>query len=89
MNSETRQLLNNLNQAEAFLRANLHTHFLDETARHHMERAISHVREAFIAVNDPGRARSVSDLLHDLAAGERLLAFAAAKVSAMRENEND
>ncbi len=58
MNSETRFLLNNLNQAETALRQNLHTHFLDETARAHMERATSHVREAYIVSNEPGRARS-------------------------------
>ncbi len=79
MNSETRFLLNNLNHAEAALRNNLHTHFLDETARGHMERATSHVREAYIAINEPGRARSVPDLLNDIATGERHIAFAVAK----------
>ena len=54
MNPETRLLIDNLNRAEDALRANLHTHFLDETARGHMERATNHVREAFIAVNEPG-----------------------------------
>ena len=81
MNSETRFHLQNLNQAEASLRENLHTHFIDETARGHMERATSHVREAFIAINEPGRARSVPDLLGDIATGERLIAFAVAKVA--------
>jgi len=81
MNRETKQLLKNLNLAEDALRENLHTHCLDETARGHMERATSHVREAYIAVNEPGRARSVPDLLGDIAAGERLIAFAAAKAS--------
>ena len=81
MNSETRFLLQNLNQAEASLRENLHTHFIDETARGHMERATSHVREAFIAINEPGRARSVPDLLGDIATGERLIAFAVAKAA--------
>jgi hypothetical protein len=81
MNSETRLLLNNLNQAEAALRANLHRHLLDPAARHHMERATSHVREAYVAVNEPGRARSVPDLLNDISAGERLIAYAAAKAA--------
>jgi len=76
-----RLLLKNLNQAEAALRQNLHMHFLDETARGHVERATTHVREAYIAVNEPGRARSVPDLLGDIAAGERLIAFAVAKAS--------
>ena len=81
MNSETRLLIDNLNRAEDALRANLHTHFLDETARGHMERATSHVREAFIAVNEPGRSRSVPELLKDLDAGERLIAYAVAKAA--------
>ena len=88
MKRETRQLLKNLNLAEAALRRNLHTHCLDETARHHMERATTHVREAFIALHEPGRARSVSALLADMAAGERLLAYAAAKASNQLPNEN-
>jgi len=46
MNHETKQLLTHLNTAEDALRTNLHMHFQDETARHHMERATSHVREA-------------------------------------------
>jgi hypothetical protein len=78
MNPQTRQLLDNLNQAEAVLRENLHTHCLDETARGHMERARSHVREAYIAVNEPGHARSVPDLLGDIATGERIIAYAEA-----------
>ena len=89
MNPETRQLLKNLNLAESALRQNLHIHCLDEIARGHMERATTHVREAYIAVNEPGRARSVADLLGDLAAGERLLAYAAAKASkTVASNEN-
>ena len=79
MNHETKQLLTHLNAAEDALRTNLHMHFQDETARHHMERATSHVREAFIAINEPGRARSVAQLLKDIDAGERLIAYAAAK----------
>ena len=88
MNRETRQLLRNLDLAEDALRANLHTHCLDETARHHMERATTHVREAYIALNTPGSARSVTQLLGDIAAGERLIAFAAAKASAQVQSEN-
>jgi hypothetical protein len=88
MNPETRQLLKNLTLAEAALRQNLHMHCLDETARGHMERATTHVREAYIAVNEPGHARSVTELLGDIAAGERLIAFAAAKASKQTQNEN-
>ncbi len=88
MNHQTRQLLKNLNTAEAVLRQNLHMHCLDETARHHMERAATHVREAYIAVNEPGCARSVSALLADMAAGERIIAYATAKASNQLTHEN-
>ena len=81
MHRETKQLLKNLSLAENALRENLHMHCIDETARHHMERATTHVREAYIAVNEPGRARSVPDLLNDIATGERLIAYAAAKAA--------
>ena len=81
MPSDFSPLLKNLNRAEAALRQNLHTHCLNATARHHMERATSHIREAYIAINEPGRARSVADLLNDLAAGERFIAHAVAKAS--------
>jgi len=68
---ERRLQLDNLNVAEKALRANLHMHDLDETARQHMERALNHVREGFIAVNEPGRARSVQTLVETLVKVER------------------
>ena len=89
MNPEIRQLLKNLDTAEVVLCQNLHTHCLDETAQQHMERAISHVREAHIAVNEPDRARSVATFLADMASGERLIAFATAKASKLLTQEND
>ncbi len=66
-------ILNLLNDAEDALRRNLHRHDLDSTARAHMERAVSHVREAFIATNEIGKARTVAKLVHDCEAFERLL----------------
>jgi hypothetical protein len=70
---ECRQQLDNLNTAERALRANLHMHGLDNTAREHMERALNHVREGFIATNEPGRARNVQMLVEDLGKVERLM----------------
>ncbi|HMJ65674.1 MAG TPA: hypothetical protein VK615_10010, partial [Candidatus Binatia bacterium] len=58
--------------AEQALRENLHRNDLDPTAREHMERALSHVREAYIATNEIGKARSVQRLAGDLEKVERL-----------------
>lgn len=70
---ECRQQLDNLNTAARALRANLHMHGLDDTAREHMERALNHVREGYIATNEPGRARNVQKLVEDLGKVERLM----------------
>ena len=52
--------------ADQALRENLHRNDLDPTAREHMERALAHVREAYIATNEIGKARSVQRLVSDL-----------------------
>jgi len=62
----SRHILEQLDIADQALRENLHRHDLDPTAREHMERAMSHVREAFIATNEIGKARSVQRLVGDL-----------------------
>jgi len=67
-----RLILEELNNAEQALRENLHRNDLDPTAREHMERALSHVREAYIATNEIGKARSVQRLAGDLEKVERL-----------------
>jgi hypothetical protein len=67
-----RLILQELNNAEQALRENLHRHDLDPTAREHMERALSHVREAYVATNEIGKARSVQRLVGDLEKVERL-----------------
>ena len=59
-------ILEQLDTADQALRENLHRHDLDPTAREHMERALSHVREAYIATNEIGKARSVRRLVGDL-----------------------
>jgi hypothetical protein len=68
----SRLILEELNTAEQALRESLHRHDLDPTARNHMERALSHVREAYIATNEVGNARSVQRLVGDLEKVERL-----------------
>ncbi|HWY75483.1 MAG TPA: hypothetical protein VN281_07695 [Verrucomicrobiae bacterium] len=68
----SRLILEELNTAEQALRENLHRHDLEPTAREHMERALSHVHEAYIATNEIGKARSVQRLVGDLERVERL-----------------
>ena len=62
----SRNILEQLDTADQALRENLHRHDLDPTAREHMERAMSHVREAYIATNEIGKARSVQRLVSDV-----------------------
>ena len=62
----SRHILEQLDTADQALRENLHRHDLDPTAREHMERAMSHVREAYIATNEIGKARSVQRLVGDM-----------------------
>ena len=69
----SRLILAQLNDAESALRENLHRHDLDVTARDHMERALAHVREAYIATNEIGKARTVEQLVKDCDAFNRLL----------------
>ena len=70
----SRHILEQLNTAEQALQENLHRHDLDPTAREHMERALSHVREACIATNEIGKARSVQRLANDAEKVDHLLA---------------
>jgi hypothetical protein len=69
----SRYIFEQLDTAEQALRENLHRNDLDPTAREHMERALSHVREAYIATNEIGKARSVQRLVGDLEKVDRLV----------------
>jgi hypothetical protein len=68
-----RRILKLLNDAEAALRENLHRHDLYPTARDHMEQALSHTREAYVATNEIGKARTVQQLIDDSAKVDRLI----------------
>lgn len=70
----SRHIIEQLDTADQALRENLHRHDLDPTAREHMERALSHVREACIATNEIGKARSVQRLVSDVEKVDHLLA---------------
>ena len=64
--SQRQALLGQLTAAETALRTGLHTHGFGSTARAHMERALAHIQEAAIAINEINRARSVEQLVSDL-----------------------
>jgi uncharacterized sporulation protein YeaH/YhbH (DUF444 family) len=60
-------LLGQLQTAEVNLRAGLHQHGMDALVRAHLERALAHIREAYIAVNEQAKSRSVQELADQLA----------------------
>jgi hypothetical protein len=66
-------LMAQLRVAETALRGNLHVHGAEAVARAHMERALAHVHEAFSAVSETGRARTVQQLVEEVERLEKLL----------------
>jgi hypothetical protein len=64
--TQRQALLGQLNAAEAALRSGLHTHGFGSTARSHMERALAHIQEAYIAIAETKAVRSVPQLVEDL-----------------------
>ena len=59
-------LLGQLRTAEAAVRAGLHAHGFGEMARAHLERAMAHIQEAYIAINESKPVRTVPQLVDDL-----------------------
>jgi hypothetical protein len=59
-------LLEQLTVAETALRSNLHAHGFGNIAHEHMGRALAHIREAYVAIHEMGRARTVQQLVNDL-----------------------
>ena len=59
-------LLGQLKAAESALRSGLHTHGFGSIARAHLERALAHIQEACVAINEINRARTVEQLVNDL-----------------------
>jgi hypothetical protein len=59
-------LLGQLKAAESALRAGLHTNGFGSTARAHMERALAHICEAYVAINETKQVRTVQQLVDDL-----------------------
>ena len=66
-------LLGQISTAEAALRAGLHAHGFGGTAREHLERAMAHIHEAFIAINEAKAVRTVPQLVDDLNRIQHLL----------------
>ena len=69
-----RTLLGQLQTADANLRSGLHQHGMDAVVRAHLERALAHIREATIAVNEQAKIRSVQELADQLAHIEQMQA---------------
>ena len=67
-----RALLGQLQTADASLRSGLHQHGMDAIVRAHLERALAHIREATIAVNEQVKIRSVQELTDQLARIEQM-----------------
>ena len=69
-----RALLGQLQTADVNLRAGLHEHGIDAIVRAHLERALAHIREAHIAVNEQAKIRSVQELTDQLTRVEQMQA---------------
>jgi hypothetical protein len=69
-----RTLLGQLQTADVNLRAGLHQHGMDAIVRAHLERALAHIREAYIAVNEQAKIRTVQELADELSRIEQIQA---------------
>jgi hypothetical protein len=67
-----RTLLGQLQTADVNLRAGLHQHGMDAIVRAHLERALAHIREAYIAVNEQAKIRTVQELADQLSRVEQM-----------------
>ena len=69
-----RTLLGQLQTADVNLRAGLHQHGMDAIVRAHLERALAHIRESYIAVNERAKIRTVQELADQLSRIEQIQA---------------
>ena len=69
-----RTLLGQLQTADVNLRSGLHQHGMDAIVRAHLERALAHIREAYIAVNEQNKIRTVQELADQLVRVEQMQA---------------
>jgi hypothetical protein len=59
-------LLGQLRTAEAAVRASLFAHGFGNAAREHLQRAMAHIMEAYVAINEGKGVRTVPQLVEDL-----------------------
>jgi len=64
--AKRQELLGQIKAAEFALRNGLHTQGFGSNARAHMERAMAHICEAYIAINEARQVRTVQQLVDDL-----------------------
>ena len=69
-----RTLLGQLQTADVNLGAGLHQHGMDAIVRAHLERALAHIREASIAINEQTKVRTVQELADQLTRVEQMQA---------------
>lgn len=64
--TKRQELLGQIINAELALRKGLHIPGFGETVIAHLERALAHVREAYVAISETRQIRSVPQLVEDL-----------------------
>ncbi|MBI1178343.1 hypothetical protein GC207_12980 [bacterium] len=64
--NQLQALLGQLRAAETALQAAMRAKGFGATARAHLERARTHIAETYVALTEPGQARSVPRLVDDL-----------------------
>jgi len=70
--NQRQALLGRLQAADTALRASLHQHKLDTIACAHLERALAHIREVYVGVNENIRIRTVEQLAGELSRVQQL-----------------
>ena len=70
--NQRQALLGQLTAAEAALHTGLQTQGFGSNARAHMERALAHIQEAYIAINESKQVRTVPQLVDDLVRIQRV-----------------
>ncbi len=71
--AKRQELLGQIKAAESALRSGLHTRGFGSTARAHMERAMAHICEAYIAINEAKQVRTVQLLVDDLSRIQKVM----------------
>jgi len=71
--AKRQELLGQLKAAESALRSHLNADGFGGNVIAHMERALAHIQEAAVALNEASRARTVAQLVNDLVRVEQVL----------------